>query len=157
MRPLRRGGGPASGAFDKLLIIALGLGVVLLGQCVPGAAERRMASAVSSPAATATPAPAPAGSAATSTPIAETTSAGTPSPSPTRGADPPYWRVVAPDGVRMRASPGTNTEIIQVLRNGEVVTNLDQRQTVGGLPWQRVALGSTEGWVDAEYLAPQRD
>jgi uncharacterized protein YraI len=59
--------------------------------------------------------------------------------------------------VNFRQGPSTSATVIQVLRAGEVVNNLGQRQSAGGITWQQVRLGTTEGWVDAEYLAPQRD
>jgi len=146
------------GALEKLLVIGLGLLVVLVVQFAPPLrGERPLASAGAGgaaatatparPAGTATPAPAPADD--------------TPTPQPTRAAaqpDPPWFRVVAGGtGANMRQAPSRTAPVAEQLRDGTVITNLDQKQTAEGLTWQKVALGDTEGWIDAELLAPQRE
>jgi hypothetical protein len=73
------------------------------------------------------------------------------------GTDPPYWRVVGNDGANLRAAPSRSASIVRELPKAEVVTNLDQKTTAGGLTWRRVAYGTIEGWVAAELLIPQWD
>ena len=162
MRRLGRGGGWASGRSDKLLIVGLWLLVVLLLQFVapierPGAAGGGGA-ALSAPTPNRTVNPPALGE---GTALAPSPAEAAPSPEPTsvvRQPDPPYWRVeTGGAGANMRREPGRTAPIIQQLRDGTVVTNLDQQQVADGLTWRHIALGDVPGWIDAELLAPQYD
>jgi hypothetical protein len=145
------------GMLEKLLVIGLGLLVVLVIQFAPPfKGERPQASAgASGTAATATPRPE---GTATPAPAAADVA---PTPQPTSAAaqpDPPWFRVTAGgSGANMRGGPSINAPVVQQLSDGTVITNLDQKQTADGLTWQKVALGDTEGWIDAALLAPQRE
>jgi hypothetical protein len=153
-----RGSRPA-GQLDKALLIGLGLLLVLLMQATPFAGQRSAAGSGSSAAAAATPARAGLPTAApleavSPAPGPEDAPASTEGPRPSL-ADPPTYRVEAGGaGANMRSRPSTSADIVLRLRDGAVVSNLDQRQTADGVTWQRVAEGSNEGWVAAELLVP---
>ena len=164
MRRFGRGGDTRSGGqVERLLVIGLGLLVVLLVQFAPPLVAGRRAATIGGPGAgpTATPSRA-AGLMATATALAATPvveADATPTPQATRaGVDPPFYRVDAGGpGANMRNAPSRTASIVREVRDGEVVTNLNQQQNAEGLTWRRVALGDVEGWVAAELLAPQRD
>ena len=152
------------GQLEKLLVIALGLGVVLLMQAAPLAGGRPQATGAGGrTAVTVTPAgaAAPAATAPGTTSAPEPASEAAPTPESASAAprpDPPYFRIVAGGtGANLRSAPSTSAPIVQRLRDGAVVTNLDQQQTAEGLTWRRVAEGDVDGWIAAELLAPQRD
>ena len=72
-------------------------------------------------------------------------------------ADPPNYRVVAGgSGANLRREPSTTAAVVQQLRDGAVVTNLDEQRAAGGITWRRVAEGTVDGWVSAELLVPER-
>ena len=146
----------SAGRFDRLLVIGLGLGAVLLGQAAwPFNGDRTLGAGGGRPAATATPARVPGANSSTALPTGDA-----PTPSVTAAAtpSPPYWRITSGGGnVNMRAAPSRTAPIVREMPDNEVVTNLDQRQTADGLTWQRVAFGTLEGWIDAALLVPQLD
>src|SRR5581483_1448046 len=145
-------GSRSTGQVERLVVIGVGLLVVLASQTPPFAGLRAPASsAPARPAAVATAAPleavAPAPAAEEPSPAAE--------PPRTALIDPPSYRVVAGGaGANLRGAPSTSAPVLQRVRDGTVVSNLDQQQTVDGQLWRRVADGSTEGWIAAELLEP---
>lgn len=92
-----------------------------------------------------TVAPSPTAEAATPAPTAQ--------PSPTPVPQPTTATVSSGVGVWLRSAPGTNTEQLEWLLDGTVVTLLDAQQTVDNLVWQNVRTeAGTEGWVARDYL-----
>jgi hypothetical protein len=143
------------------LVIGLGLLVVVVAQTPPFAGLRATASSANGrpPAAVATAVGTPLPTAAPLEAVAPAPPAEEPAPAtePPRTAlvDPPTYRVVAGGaGANLRGAPGTSAPVLQRVRDGAVVSNLDQQQTVDGQLWRRVADGNTEGWIAAELLVP---
>ena len=146
----------AAGRFDRLLMIGLGLGAVLLGQVAGPFNGDRAVTAGGGRAATATPAR-PAGG-AIPTALSTGDEPTPPAVAPAATPSPPYWRISSGGGnVNMRGGPSRTAPIVREMPDNEVVTNLDQRQTADGLTWQRVAFGTLEGWIDSALLVPQLD
>ncbi|HZR99426.1 MAG TPA: SH3 domain-containing protein [Chloroflexota bacterium] len=153
-------GSRSTGQVERLVVIGVGLLVVLASQTPPFAGLRAPASsAPARPAAVATAVGTPLATAAPLEAVAPAPAAEEPSPAaePPRTAliDPPSYRVVAGGaGANLRGAPSTSAPVLQRVRDGTVVSNLDQQQTVDGQLWRRVADGSTEGWIAAELLEP---
>jgi hypothetical protein len=59
---------------------------------------------------------------------------------------------VAPDPLRVRSEPGSQSQIIDRLSEGSEVILLDLREN-DGIRWQHIEIDQTNGWVDASYLA----
>jgi hypothetical protein len=67
-------------------------------------------------------------------------------------------RIVAPRGLRLRATPGTTAPIIATLPQQTRLELLCDTQDAGGIHWAHVRAGAREGWVAAvegahQYLA----
>ena len=58
------------------------------------------------------------------------------------------------DGANLRSGPSRSAAVVVSVRDGTVLTNLNQEQTAEGLLWRRVADGDLDGWVAAELLTP---
>jgi hypothetical protein len=164
-----RSAGPTRGAFpngliERLLIIALGLLVVLGFEYMPFAGLRASLSGGPAPLAAATSVSTPVPTAAPTATVAPTatevpTSAEAPPPAAEPGrpgaAGLPDYRVAAGgDGANLRSAPSRTADVVVSVRDGTVLTNLDQQQTADGLLWRKVASGNVEGWVAAELLSP---
>ena len=54
----------------------------------------------------------------------------------------------------MRGAPSTSGPVLRQVRDGAILSNLDEQRTGDGQLWRRVADGNTEGWVAAELLVP---
>lgn len=84
---------------------------------------------------------------------AAATATATTQPSPTPVPQPTTATVSSGVGVWLRAAPGTNTEQLEWLLDGTVVTLLEAQQTVDNLVWQNVRTETgAEGWVARDYL-----
>ncbi len=98
-----------------------------------------------------TPAPTPAVSAA-ATPTAAPTPSPTPAPTPSPTPEPtpaPCIKTTKIDGtVNVRSGPGTNTNILGALHNGDLVTIVEQ-----GDVWHKISYNGDEGYVFASYVA----
>jgi uncharacterized protein YkwD/SH3-like domain-containing protein len=114
------------------------------------------------PTATSTKAPATRVTATTPvTPAATITpTAVTPTPTPTKAPTPigPATRevYVNSDGVNLRAAPGTNENVLQVLTQGSHLIALDQPTApdASGIAWQNVRTNDgRSGWVAAQLLS----
>ncbi len=152
-------GSRSTGQLERLLVIGLGLLVVLFIQIAPFTGRRAPSDAreVSPPASPVTAsAPAAVPSDASATEPAEDAS---PAAEPARPglADPPSFQVVAGGtGANLRSSPSTTAPVVEQVRDGAIVTNLDQQQSAEGMTWQRVADGSAEGWIASDLLRAAR-
>ena len=84
------------------------------------------------------------------TPIATATAEPTPSPSPTPEPTPtPYVKLSDPtSSLKVRSGPGTNTEILGELNDGDVVTILER-----GDVWHKIEYNGGVGYVFAAYIA----
>jgi SH3-like domain-containing protein len=73
-----------------------------------------------------------------------------PAPSGTPGA----WRVTdtGGQGARLRATPSTTAEVVDLLPDGTVVEPLEGPVSADGLDWRRVSVAGIVGWVSAELL-----
>jgi hypothetical protein len=99
------------------------------------------------------PGASPTAQAASPVPIAE---AGDPEP-PTTTHDSAPWLAVAhagPDGVRLRASPGSG-EPLKVVSDGTRLESLREERQEAGRSWHRVRdADGVQGWVASEFLMP---
>ncbi len=88
------------------------------------------------------------------TPIATTSApipTETPLPAPTDAAN--IAIVSSGVGVWLRDAPTTNSEQLEWLLEGVVLTLLDGQQTADGFDWQEVRTAAgVDGWVAAEYI-----
>ncbi len=95
-----------------------------------------------------TPAPTPTVAA---TPTPEPTPSPTPTPTPEPTPEPtptPCIKTSKTDGtLNVRSGPGTNTDILGVLNNGDPVTILEQ-----GDVWHKISYNGGEGYVFASYV-----
>jgi hypothetical protein len=155
-------GSRATGQMDKLVLVGLGLLVVLAVQVLPFAGDRSASAPASAARAAITPTPAraplptAAPPEAAVAPAAPEEATATPEPAARPpAADPPAYRIVAGGaGANLRSAPSTSAPIVRRLRDGTIVTNLNQQQSGDGMTWRRVAENDAEGWVAAELLAP---
>jgi hypothetical protein len=153
-------GSRSTGQIEKILVIGLGGLLVLLTQTplfaglrAPARSADSRPAAVSAPASTPLPTTAPAQAVAPAPPPEEAPPAAEPPRTP--AVDPPTYRVVAGGaGANMRGAPSTSGPVLQRVRDGAVLTNLDEQRTGDGQLWRRVAEGSAEGWIAAELLVP---
>jgi hypothetical protein len=153
-------GSRSTGQIEKMLVIGLGGVLVLLTQTPLFAALRAgtrpadsRPAAASAPTSPPQPTTAPVQAAAPASPPEEPP----PAAEPPRASlvDPPSYRVVAGGaGANLRGAPTTSGPVLQRVRDGAILTNLDEQRTGDGQLWRRVADGSTEGWVAAELLVP---
>ncbi|MCA9971859.1 MAG: TIGR00341 family protein [Anaerolineales bacterium] len=81
----------------------------------------------------------------------------TPTATPTETATPTPTVVTAvvafPFGINLRAGPGVETAVLQLLPEDTVVVLLAGRTEADGLVWQEVLVDGVAGWVSAEFLA----
>jgi hypothetical protein len=59
---------------------------------------------------------------------------------------------VKSNGLNLRALPGTDQQVVAVLRQGDIVTVFTDARLIQGATWVKVRAGDSEGWVDQSLL-----
>ena len=108
------------------------------------------ATATASPTETPTATPAET---ATATPTLTPTPTATFTPTPT--ATVITARVAYPYGLNLRAAPEADAELLQFIPADTMLILLDGRVETDGVFWQQVSVDGVNGWVLADFLAPE--
>jgi hypothetical protein len=76
----------------------------------------------------------------------------TAAPLPTSAAQGAAQKRVISNGLNLRAQPGTDQQVIVVLKQGDLVTVFNDARLIQGATWVKVRAGELEGWVDQSLL-----
>ena len=93
-------------------------------------------------------------SAATASVVSAPTAASQPAPAalpPASDAQAVQKRVKS-NGLNLRAQPGTDQQVVVVLKQGDTVMVFNDARLIHGATWVKVRAGDFEGWVDQSLL-----